>query len=102
MKEQDLVEKTPSPRTRSSLARDLRSLGIKAGDLVLVHSSLSSLGWVAGGAPAVVLALRDVLGEGGTLVVPTQTGDNSDPKDWSRPPVPEAWWPLIRRRHACL
>ena len=96
MTEHALVAMTPSPRTRRSIAQDLRDLGLSAGDLVLVHSSLSSLGWVAGGAPAVVLALRDVLGAEGTLVVPTQTGDNSDPKDWSRPPVPEAWWPVIR------
>lgn len=41
-------------------------------------------------------ALLDVLGPAGTLVVPTQTMDNSDPRHWERPPVPEAWWPMIR------
>lgn len=84
------------PQTRESLADDLRTLGLEAGQTVLVHSSLRSLGWVCGGAPAVVLALLDVLGPGGTLVVPTQTNDNSDPGQWSRPPVPEPWWPVIR------
>jgi len=96
MTEQRLIANTPEPRTRQSLAHDLLRLGLGRGDLVLLHSSLSSLGWVVGGAPAVVLALLDVLGPAGTLVVPTQTGDNSDPEDWSRPPVPKAWWPLIR------
>ncbi len=96
MSEDRLVAETPQPRTRATLARDLASLGLQRGDLVLMHSSLSSLGWVAGGAPAVVLALRDVLGPEGTLMVPAQTGDNSDPEDWSRPPVPETWWPVIR------
>ncbi len=96
MSEDRLVAETPQPRTRKSLGRDLRRLGIHAGDLVLMYSSLSSLGWVAGGAPAVVLALLDVMGPDGTLVVPTQTGDNSDPREWSRPPVPEDWWPVIR------
>jgi aminoglycoside 3-N-acetyltransferase len=51
---------------------------------------------VCGGALAVVQALLDVLGATGTLVVPTQTTGNSDPKNWSRPPVPESWWPIIR------
>jgi aminoglycoside 3-N-acetyltransferase len=62
---------------------------VKPGDILLVYSSLSSLGWVNGGAEAVVLALPDVLGETGTLVVPTQFPDNSDPANWQHPPVPE-------------
>ena len=65
--------------TRSSLAADFRSLGVNPGSILLVHSSLSSLGFVCGGAEAVVLALLDVLGEKGTLVVPTHSSDNSDP-----------------------
>jgi aminoglycoside 3-N-acetyltransferase len=84
------------PRTRASLARDLGALGLAPGTTVLVHASLSSLGWVAGREVAVVQALLDVLGPSGTLVVPTQTGDNSDPARWGRPPVPEPWWPVIR------
>lgn len=84
------------PRTRDSLAADLRALGLPAGATVLVHTSLSALGWVAGGPVAVALALLDVLGPAGTLVVPTQSGGLSDPADWSNPPVPEPWWPIIR------
>jgi aminoglycoside 3-N-acetyltransferase len=38
----------------------------------------------------------DVVTPEGTLVMPAFTGDNSDPADWSHPPVPEAWWPVIR------
>ncbi|MGK5640907.1 aminoglycoside N(3)-acetyltransferase [Streptomyces sp. URMC 126] len=84
------------PRTRTSLSRDLARLGVAPGDTLLVHSSLSSLGWVCGGALTVVHALMDAVGEHGTLVVPTHTPDNSDPADWSNPPVPESWWPVIR------
>lgn len=82
--------------TRASLATDLRALGVRPGETLLVHSSLSSLGWVCGGAGAVVTALLDVLGPEGTLVVPTHSGDNSDPASWRNPPVPEAWWTGIR------
>ncbi len=87
---------TQEPRTRASLATDLRALGLEPGMIVILHSSLSSLGWVCGGAVAVVQALLDVLTPAGTLVVPTQTTVNSDPEYWTNPPVPESWWPIIR------
>lgn len=82
--------------TRDSLTSDLRTMGLRPGETLLVHSSLSSLGWVCGGAVTVVAALLEALGCAGTLVVPTHTGDNSDPAGWGNPPAPEAWWPEIR------
>ncbi|KAH8764762.1 aminoglycoside acetyltransferase [Hyaloscypha finlandica] len=82
--------------TRKSLADQFRELGVNHGDTLLLHYSLRSLGWVNGGAEAVILALLDVLGNTGTLVVPTQSSDNSDPANWQHPPVPEAWKPIIR------
>ncbi|MET9662036.1 AAC(3) family N-acetyltransferase [Streptomyces sp. NPDC006510] len=82
--------------TRDSLASDFRAMGLRPGETLLVHSSLSSLGWVCGGPGVVVMALLDALGDGGTLVVPAHSGDNSDPAYWGHPPVPEAWWADIR------
>lgn len=87
---------TDVPPTRASLAADLTALGLRGGDTVLVHSSLRAIGWVPGGRVAVVQALLDVLGPTGTLVAPAQTMDNSDPKHWRNPPVPESWWPVVR------
>ncbi|MFI5935877.1 aminoglycoside N(3)-acetyltransferase [Actinoplanes sp. NPDC051494] len=84
------------PHTTGTLSGDLRALGLSAGDTVLLHSSKSSIGYVAGGVQAILQAFLDVLGEAGTLVVPTHTPDNSDPADWSNPPVPEAWRTIIR------
>ena len=55
------------------LRTDFETLGLETGDEVVVHSSLSSIGWVDGGAEAVVDALVDTVGEGGTVVVPTFT-----------------------------
>lgn len=97
MDEADLIAATPEPRTRRTLVRDLTALGLKPGMTVLVHSSLSSLGWVCGGAVAVIQALMDVLTEDGTLVMPTHSSDLSDPAPWQHPPVPESWWPTIRQ-----
>ncbi len=85
------------PHTVRSLASDLRALGVRDGDVLEMHSSFRSVGFVAGGPQAVVEALLTVLGPTGTLVVPTHTSDNSDPANWRNPPVPEAWWPVIRR-----
>jgi Aminoglycoside N3''-acetyltransferase len=87
---------TDGPNTAGSLARDFRKLGISEGMTLLVHSSLSSLGWVCGGAQAVILALEEILGESGTLVMPAHSSDLSDPKNWHNPPVPEQWQETIR------
>ena len=84
------------PFTVESLTRDLRELGLSDGATVVVHSSLSAIGYVAGGAQSVVLALLEVIGPNGTLVVPAHSGDCSDPGLWENPPVPESWWPTIR------
>ncbi|MGW4289353.1 aminoglycoside N(3)-acetyltransferase [Streptomyces sp. NPDC004673] len=82
--------------TRETLAEQLDHLGVKPGEIVLAHSSLSSLGWVNGGAVAVVQGLLDALGPDGTLVVPTQSADLSDPELWHAPPVPPEWWETVR------
>ncbi|GAA2574283.1 AAC(3) family N-acetyltransferase [Winogradskya consettensis] len=87
------------PHTAESLAEDLRELGVRAGDVLLLHSSARSVGYVAGGPQSIVQAILDVLGPGGTLVVPTHTPDNSDPGGWSNPPVPGSWQPVIRDHH---
>ena len=85
------------PHSAKSLAEDLRGLGIAEGDVLLVHSSLSALGFVVGGAQAVVAALMQAVFETGTLVMPTFSGGLSDPANWRHPPVPEGWWEAIRK-----
>jgi aminoglycoside 3-N-acetyltransferase len=74
--------------TRGSLVADLAALALPRGGVLLVHSSLRSLGWVVGGAAGVVQALRVSLGSEGTLVVPTHTSQQLDPLCWMRPAVP--------------
>ncbi|WP_040951831.1 aminoglycoside N(3)-acetyltransferase [Gorillibacterium massiliense] len=103
MKEQTIIDQTAHPVTVARIAHDLRQLGIRPGDTVLVHSSLSSLGWVCGGAQAAIQGLMQAVGVGahtgehteGTLVMPAQSGDWSDPAKWENPPIPGKWIDII-------
>ena len=67
-----------TPLTPARLAADLRALGLRPGDDVLVHSSLRGLGHVEGGADAVVDTLCEVVGPGGTVLFPTITATAAD------------------------
>jgi len=95
MDEGEVVNNTDEPRTVRSLKKDLKEAGIEEDETLFVHSSLSSLGWVCGGAQAVIEALLDVVSEG-TLVLPTFSGGLSEPSRWEHPPVPESWWETIK------
>ncbi len=89
-------EATHTPTTILSLVEDFTALGVRPGMVLVLHSSLKSLGFVNGGPVAVILALEQVLGTEGTLVMPTHSADNTEPATWLQDPVPEAWWPTIR------
>lgn len=89
--------------TRDRLRADLRRLGLAPGDAAVVHSSLSSLGWVEGGADAVIDALLDAVGEEGTLLVPTFTSGATDTEPFVRVRTPSrtgAVTEAVRRRPA--
>ena len=90
------IDAASHPGTVNSLRQDLRSLGVSVGMTLLVHSSMSALGWVAGGPQAAIEALLAAVGDDGTLVMPTHSTGLSEPSLWRNPPVPESWWPIIR------
>lgn len=57
--------------TQGSLENDIRNCGVVSGDTLLVHSSLSKIGFVEGGPKTVVNALLNVIGSNGNLLMPT-------------------------------
>jgi aminoglycoside 3-N-acetyltransferase len=97
MSERELVARTgAAPVTAARIAADLVALGVREGGVVLVHASLSQLGWVCGGAQAALHGILTAIGPTGTLVVPAHTNHLSDPSGWGNPPVPESWWDEVR------
>ena len=61
------------PLDKSTIIRGLTETGITSGDNLLVHSAMRTVGRIEGGAETMVDALLDVVGERGTLIVPTFT-----------------------------
>jgi len=98
MTESDVIrESVDGPVVHDRLVGDLTRLGIEPGMTLLVHCSLSSIWWVVGGPVTVIRALLECIGPQGTLVMPTHSGDLSDPSEWVNPPVDPGWWPTIRQ-----
>lgn len=82
--------------TKKDLSELLKRLMISQGDTVIVHSSLKSLGYVIGGPETVIDALIETVGLEGTIIMPTQTVELSDPSTWEYPPVDKSYWDFIR------
>lgn len=57
---------------KENLIEDLKKMGLKESDSLMVHSSMKSIGPVEGGADTVVDALMEYL-SGGLLMMPTHT-----------------------------
>lgn len=70
--------------TKETLTQALRGFTIEKNAVLLVHSSLKSLGQIDGGAETVIKALRETVCDG-TLVMPTLSSKNWETvfQDWS-------------------
>ncbi|MDZ5452457.1 aminoglycoside 3-N-acetyltransferase [Labrys sp. ZIDIC5] len=66
-----MSEALPVYRSRASLRDDLRRLGIRAGDTVMLHAAMSRVGPLLNGPDALSHALLDVVGPQGTMMVYT-------------------------------
>lgn len=58
---------------KEEIVQKLREVGLEKGDAVMVHTSLKRMGYVCGGAQTVIEALMEVVGENGTIMMPTQS-----------------------------
>jgi aminoglycoside 3-N-acetyltransferase len=77
------------PVTASLVERGVEALGVSHGDVVMVHASLSAVGWVVGGAETLVRAVARAVGPSGTVCAQTT---------WEDIPFHLASWPPQWRR----
>lgn len=97
-REYALIQATgASPITKDDIRRAYNGLGLAAGDRIMMHSSMSSIGWIVGSYQSVIQATMEQLGDGGLLAMPCHSNELSDPEGWANPPVPESWFESIRR-----
>jgi aminoglycoside 3-N-acetyltransferase len=57
--------------TKEFLVQNLQSIGIQKGDSILVHSSLSKMGYLENGPDTLIDALLEVIGTDGNLLMPS-------------------------------
>ena len=74
----------------------VRLIGLRAGTVVMVHTSLNAIGYICGGAQTVIEALTETLGPEGTIMMPTQSWKNLDPEDGVHWNTEEEYWQKIR------
>ncbi|MBL4934372.1 AAC(3) family N-acetyltransferase [Clostridium sp. YIM B02515] len=89
-------KETRSILIKEDLVKQFRDCGVSKGQAIFVHTSLKSLGFVVGGAETLIRALLEIVGEEGTLMMPSQTWKNLDPSTGVHWEEPEEWWPIIR------
>ena len=81
---------------KSDIVDAIKSADLQRGDSVMVHTSLGKIGYVCGGAQVVIEALIEIVGEEGTIMMPTQSWKNLDPEDGVHGDADETDWNRIR------
>jgi aminoglycoside N3'-acetyltransferase len=71
------------------VVRQLRTLGVRQGGVLLVHTSFRAVRPIEGGPLGLIAALREALGPDGTLAMPSWTGDDEAPFDAATTPAAE-------------
>ncbi len=84
------------PVTYDDLVEEFRKIGIERGQTISVHISMSKIGWIVGGSETLIRALLYVVGDTGTIMMPSQTWKNLDPSTGVHWEQPEEWWSAIR------
>lgn len=77
------------PFSQIEVVHQLRALGVRAGGVLLVHTSFRAIRPIEDGPLGLIGALREVLGPDGTLVMPSWIGDDEAPFDPATTPAAE-------------
>jgi aminoglycoside 3-N-acetyltransferase len=77
--------------TRASLRADLARLGLRPGDLVMVHAAMRQVGRILGGPDALIGAVLDATAPSGTIVVYTDWDASYEDLLDERGRVPDEW-----------
>jgi aminoglycoside 3-N-acetyltransferase len=85
--------------TQEDLIDQIKASGIQAGDVLELHTSLKSMGFILGGANAILEAFLHVLTHEGTLVMAAQAWDNSEPAYFEHPPIAIDLYEQLRNHH---
>lgn len=85
--------------TQQQLTTQLLNLGIVKGDVIEVHASLKSIGYILGGAQTLLDAILEVIGLEGTLVMAAQSWGNSEPAFFQNPPIEVEKFQTLRDSH---
>jgi len=62
--------------TKESLKKDFENIGLKSGDTVLAHTSMSKLGYLENGANTFIDALIEFIGPEGNVLMPSSPNDD--------------------------
>jgi aminoglycoside 3-N-acetyltransferase len=83
--------------TKNDLKKALKSLGVRPGMSVMLHSAMKDLGYVVNGPNDLIDAVLETITPKGTMLVSANTSQLTDPSEWKAPAVPKKWIPIIRK-----
>lgn len=93
----NIINLNKKPVYSHDLKSILGKLDINPGDIIILHASLSSFGYLVGSEQTLIETLVETIGINGTLIMPSQTINLSPPETWQYPPVPPEWYNDIRK-----
>lgn len=91
-----ILDKNQKPFYRKDLEILLEKLEVKPGDIIMLHTSLKSFGYIVGGEETIIQTILEKIGLEGTLVMPSQSVDIISPEYWQYPEVPAIWFEDIK------
>ena len=81
------MKKEQDELSKAYVTNQLLSLGVKKGDVLLVHTSFRATRPVEGGPEGLIMAILDAIGHEGTLVMPSWTENDNEVFDPLNTPV---------------